>query len=151
MATASLIVPVRRAVVAGLVAAVNDRKVQITYGWSGDDEARHREQIYTNRPRATHEQAAMKSGRRSRTEQMDFDLVIFVAGPGQRPDEVDDRVMELGAIVEDFFAETYDGGLLGVAGVNWIIPTAFELENRIGANGALSLGQYTVRYNARLT
>lgn len=148
---ASIVVAVRKAVVAGLTTALaGESSVSVSYGWLGGDETRRREQIYTNRVRGTHEPAALKAGRNFRNEQMDFDLCLFVADPTKAPEDVDTRVMELAVVVEEYLADRKSNEL-GVTGLNWIHVTGFELENRLMTTGAASLAVWKVSYNARLT
>lgn len=147
----SIVVEVRKAVIAGISDLIGDESVSVTYGWQGAGDDARREQVYTNRPRAEHQPASLKAGRTFRNEQMDFDIVVLVMDPSKRPEEVDDRVMELGQLVEEFIADNRDGSALGITGLNWLIVTGFEMENRLMDSGSASLAQYTVRYDARLT
>lgn len=147
---ASIVVAVRRAVIAGLVTAVNDSQVSISYGYQGSDDDRRREQIWTDRVRSTHEPASMKSGRNFRDETLDFDVVVWVAAVGLPPEDADDRAIELGAIVEEFIADRKSNEL-GVAGLQWIRVAGMELTNGYGPKGSLSELRYTLRYSARLT
>lgn len=146
----SIVVEVRKAVVAGLVMAINEPKVSITYGYQGSDDDRRREQIWTDRARAAHDVAGLKPGRNFREEVMDFDLVVLVAGVGRPPEDTDTRAIELGTQVEEFFADRKNNEL-GVTGLQWIRVTGMELINGFGPKGSASELRYTVRYNARLT
>lgn len=152
---ASKIVAVRKAVVDGIAGALLEsdpanKKISVSYGWVGGDEKARREQIYTNRPRATHDPHALRPGKRIRVETMEFDVVVLVFDPKRNPEEVDDRVMEIGEVVEDYLAENYDSESLDVPGLNWLLVRGFEMENRATPTGALTLAQYTVQYVARL-
>lgn len=150
MVARSIVVAVRQAVVADIATRLADPSVSVTYGWRGGDETRRREQIFTDRPRATHEPAALKAGRNFRNERMDFDIVVLVAGVGLKPEETDVRALELGAVVEDSIAEN-KGNELAVDGLNWLRMTRMELNNRFASNGSLTEITYTVTYDARLT
>lgn len=148
---ASIVVEVRKAVVEGLANALVDQpQVKVSYGWTGGSEDRRREQIYTNRARATHQPASMRAGRNFRNEVMDFDVCVFVVDPTSPPEDVDTRLMELGQVVEEFFADRKSNEL-DVTGLNFIYVTGFEAENRLMTTGAASLGVWTVHYEARLT
>jgi hypothetical protein len=142
----SVVVEVRKAIIDGIAAALADESVSVSYGWRGGDDER-REQIYTNRPRATHEPAALKSGRSFRTESMTFDIVLLVMNPTDPPEDVDDRVMDLGQVIEEFIADRKSNEL-GVAGLNWIGVSAFEMQNQILPTGSMTVAQWAV---ARLT
>lgn len=147
----SVIVDVRKAVIQGISEALDDEQVSCSYGWQGGGDDARREQIYTNRPRATHRPASLKAGRTFRNESMEFDVVVLVYDPTKPPEEVDERLMELGQVVEEFIADSKSVTALGVAGLNWLIVTGLEIENRLADTGAISLAQYTVTYDARLT
>lgn len=149
----SVILEVRKAVVDGIRTELGDPKVSVTYGWQGGSDDRRREQVFTNNARATHDPAALKAGRNFRDEQMDFDIVVLVIGPG-KPEDTDERALEIGQAVEEFIAD-HKSNELGVAGLKWMRMREVVLVNRIGAaadaNGSASELTYTVRYEARLT
>lgn len=145
----SIVVEVRKALVAAIKTKVNDTSVSVTYGWSGDDDSR-RESIFTHRPRATHDPAALRSGRNYRNEEMEFDVVILVLGVGKSPDENDTRALVLGTAVEETVAD-HKSNELGVAGLNWLRMVDMELNNRFASTGTITEITYTVRYSARLT
>lgn len=146
----SIVVAVRSAVVAGLVGAIAEPKVSITYGYQGADDDRRREQIWTDRVRSTHDAAALKTGRNFRDETLEFDIVILVAGIGLPPEDADARALELGTAVEEFVADRKSNEL-GIAGLQWIRTIGFELNNGFNGKGSLTELRYTVRYYARLT
>lgn len=148
----SRIVAVRKAVTAGLVTALTaETKVKVTYGWEGSDETRYREQVFTNGGRGPHDPAAMKSGRSFRNEELTFDIVIVVLGVGMKPEESDQRAIDLGVFVEEYVADRKSNEL-AVTGLNWIRMDEFALSpNRITADGSIAEATYTVRYSARLT
>lgn len=147
----SIHVEVRRAVIDGISAAINDPRISVTYGWQGADDAAKREQIFTSNARGAFEPAAMRSGRNFRKEEMEFDLTILVEGVGKRPDEVEERAMELGLIVEEFIADRKSNEL-GIEGLNWIVINGVSADYRAAAEaGSIALVVYTVRYNARIT
>ena len=147
----SVVVAVRKALVAGIRTAVNDPKVHVSYGWEGGDESSRREQIFTDRPRATHDPAALKPGRNFREEDMELDLVVRVAGVGKSPEQTDERAIALGLLVEEFIADRKAGETLNVDGLIWLRVSRMELNNRYAPNGSLSEITYTLRYHARLT
>lgn len=146
----SIVVDVRKAVAAGLVTAVNDDKVSISYGYRGSDDDRRREQIWTDRVRSTHDVAGLKSGRNFRDETLEFDIVVLVAAVALPPEDADTRALELGTLVEEFLADRKSNEL-GVDGLQWIRVVGFELMNGFAPKGSLSELRYTVRYYARLT
>lgn len=145
----SVIVDVRKAVVAGVTTAVDDKHVSVSYGYKGSDETKRRKEIYTNRPRASHEPAVLRAGHTVRTETMDFDVCILVMDPSKGPADVDEVVMDLGEIVEMWVAQS-KGGNLGITGLKWLIVVGLEIENRLMKTGSATLAQYTLRYEARL-
>jgi hypothetical protein len=146
----SVVVDVRKAVVAGLIAVIDDPKVSISYGYQGADDDRRREQIWTDRVRSTHDVAGLKSGRNFREETLDFDVVLLIAAVGRPPEDADTRALELGLQVEEFLADRKNNEL-GVTGLQWIRVTGMELINGFGPKGSASELRYTVRYHARLT
>lgn len=151
----TVVVDVRKAVIDGIqtaltAAGASYKKVSCNYGYSADDDER-REQIYTARPRATHEPAAQKAGRNFRDERMEFDVVVLVRSPKDAPEDNDERAADIGQLVEEYVADHKNGNLLGIAAVNWLTVTDLQIENMIGPSGSLSVWQYTVRYQARLT
>lgn len=147
----SIVVDVRKAVIAGIKTALSDPKVSVTYGWQGGDDTRYREQVFTNGGRATHDPAALKAGRNFRNERMDFDIVVLVYGVGKKPEDADDRVMEIGQVIEEYIADRKSNEL-GITGLNWLRVKEFELSPpRINANGTIAEAVYTVTYDARLT
>lgn len=150
----SIIVDVRRAVVSGLrdaLDAAGFESVGCTYGWEGGDDTARRDQIFTDRAIATHEPASIKSGPTFRNERMEFRLVVLTLGVGQKPEETDDHAIELGQIVEEFVAANRQGKAFGIDGLNWIIVSAMELNNRYASEGSMSEITYTLTYDARLT
>lgn len=144
----SIVVDVRKAVVAGLAARAGLSGVQVTYGWPGADVA-ERERIFTNNPRGTHAPASLRTGRVYRDEQMEFDIVLQVEGVGKSAQEADERAVVLGAEIEEYVAD--NAGSLGVAGLNWFRMARVEMNNLYNDRGALSEITYTVAYQARLT
>lgn len=152
---ASLVVEVRKAVIAGIAGEMSTQGIapgiSCTYGWQGGSDDNRREQIYTNRPRATHDNASLKSGKNFRNERMVFDLVLMCQDPTKAPEDLDTRVLELGQVIEDFIANNKNGSAFGIAGLNWITISAFEMENRVGPTGSLTFAQWAVTYDARLT
>lgn len=146
----SVLVDVRRAVVAGIKTAVADKSVSVTYGWEGSDETRRRAQVFTNRALATHDVAALRAGRNYRDERMDFDIVVLVMGVNKSTAETDERALVLGKVVEEFIADRKNNEL-GVAGLQWIRVSSMELNNGFTPAGTITEITYTVTYQARLT
>lgn len=146
----SIVVEVRKAVIEGISEALGDPSIACTYGWRGSADDRRRHEIYTNRPRAAHEPAALKAGRNFRNEQMDFDLVYIGQEPAKTPEQLDELMMHTGQVIEEFLAD-HKSNELEVPGLTALWVTAFELENQLMATGSRSVAQWTVRYTARLT
>lgn len=146
----SIVVPVRRALVAKIAEALDSPQVSVTYGWQGGETSARREQVFTNRPRATHDPAALKAGRNYRDETVDLDVVVLVGSPNAKPEDVDDRALAIGRVVEEVVAD-HKSNELAVPGLLWLRMTGFELNNMTGAGGSLTELTYTVRYFARLT
>lgn len=146
----SVVVAVRTALADGIRTALADPKVSVTYGWQGGDEAARREQVFTNRPRSTHDPASLKSGRNFREEVMDLDIVVLVSRPNAYPQDVDARALEIGTVVEEFIADRKSNEL-GIPGLVWLRMAGMDLQNMYGAGGSLTEITYTVRYHARLT
>lgn len=150
----SIVVDVRRALVDGLSDVFNAAaldSVSCTYGWQGGDDTARRDQVFTDRARATHEPAALKAGRNFRNERMEFSLVVMCLGVGLKPEETDDHVIELGQYVEEYVADHKQGEGWGIPGLNWIVVSAMELNNRYASEGSISEITYTITYDARLT
>lgn len=150
----SIVVDVRRALIEGLREVFDSNElesVSVTYGWQGGDDTARRDQVFTDRARATHDPASLKSGRNFRNERMEFSLIVLSLGVGLKPEDNDDHVIELGQIVEEFVADNKGGQSLAVDGLNWIVVSAMELNNRYAAEGSISEITYTLTYDARLT
>jgi hypothetical protein len=145
----SRIVAVRSALITGLAAVPALSAVDVIYAWKFD-EVLPRERIFTNRARATHTPASLKSGRTFRNEQMTFDLVVRVEGVDLTAEETDTRALVLGTACEEYVA---DNRTLGgtVTGLNWIVVSGVELNNLSNDRGHLSELTYTLAYDARLT
>lgn len=146
----SIIVPVRRAVINGLRAAIADKSVSCTYGYEGYKDDQRREQIYTNRARAAHEPASLRADRNFRDERMDFDVVFLVLGISKTSEETDAAALALGLVFEEFIADRKNNEL-EVPGLQWIRVADMELNNAFNSNGTISELTYTLRYQARLT
>lgn len=150
----SILPEVRTAVTDGIRAALvaaNEKKVGVTYAYEGSDETRRREQIFTNRARATHDPAALKPGRNFREEVMDFEIVVLVISPGKKPHESEERAFELGQYVEEFIADRKSNGYLEVAGLQWIRMVSMEVTPALRSDASITELVYSVRYTARLT
>lgn len=146
----SVLVSVRKAVMSGIAAALNDKSVACTYGYEGYKDDARREQIYSGRASATHDPAALKDGRNFRNERMDFDISIIVMGVGTSAEQVDERAMRLQRVVEEFIAD-HKNNEIGVAGLQWMRVSRVEFEPRFNADGNLAIVTVTVTYQARLT
>ena len=149
----SIHVTVRRAVIAGLADLLesSDPDVSVTYGWQGNDSTAAREQIYTSNARASHDVAALKTGRNFRNEQMDFDLTFYVEAVGETPDVAETRAGELALVGEEFIAD-HKSNELGIAGLNWIRVVELASDYRIlPGGGSAAITVLTLRYDARLT
>lgn len=150
----SILPEVRTAVTDGIreaLVAANEKKVGVTYAYEGSDETRRREQVFTNRARATHDPAALKPGRNFRDEVMDFDIVVLVISPGKKPQESEARAFEIGQFVEEFIADRKSNGYLEVAGLQWIRMVSMEVTPALRPDASITEIVYTVRYSARLT
>lgn len=145
----SRVVAVRSALIDGLAGLAGLADVDVIYAWKFDAEL-PRERIFTDRCRATHEPASLKSGRTFRNERMTFDLVVRVELIGGTSEEADERALVIGALVEEYIADnnTLDGA---VSGLNWITVSGMELNNRGNDVGSLSELTYAITYDARLT
>lgn len=149
----SRIVAVRKAVTAGLVTAFAAQpNIKVTYGFEGMDEARKREQVFTNGGRGPHDPAALKTGRNFRKELLTFNIHVLITGVGMKPEESDQRVLDIGVVVEEYLADRKSNEL-GVTGLNWIRMSDFELlpHRPLESSGTFSEATYTVTYDARLT
>lgn len=146
----SVLVAVRKAVMSGIAASLNDRSVACTYGYEGYKDDSRREQIYSGRASASHDPASLKDGRNFRNERMDFDITVLVMGVGTSAERVDERAMELQRVVEEFIADNKNNEI-GVPGLQWMRVSRVEFEPRFSADGNLAVVTVTVTYQARLT
>ena len=146
----SIIVEVRKALVAAITTRLGSPKVSVTYGWQGGDVSARREQVFTSRPRATHDPASLKAGRNFRDELMDFDVIVLVGSPNAKAEDCDLRALEIGRVIEEVVAD-HKSNELQVPGLQWLRMATFELNNMSGAGGSLTEITYGVRYHARLT
>lgn len=147
--TGSIAVPLRKAVIAGLVDVLPDH-VQTTYAYQHD--ARDRCQVFTMRSRATTDPAALKSGRNYRNERLSFQIVVHVELPGGSQEDADTECHDLRTTVEEWLADHKSGEALSVAGLNWLRQESWE---ELGAGntdtGHLCAIGITVLADARLT
>lgn len=122
--------------------------LQVTYGWPGEDKT-ERECIFMGRARADQPTAALGAGRRRRSDDGTFEVIVRVLVNGS-PEEAEERALELGTEVEEWVADNRTlGG--GVTGLNYAVVDSWELNNATAETGSLAELVYTIRYQARLT
>ena len=56
-----------------------------------------------------------------------------------KPDEADERALDIGALVEEWVADHKSGEGLGITGLNWIEMTRFAAVNLTGLPHGLNL------------
>lgn len=152
----SIVVDVRRAVIEALAQELKGPfpGLSCSYGWLGGSDDKRRQQVYTNRPRATHEPASLKAGPTFRNERMEFDVIVMVQDPMLAAEDLDEVVMDIVQVIEELIADNKGGENFGIFGLNWIKVSRFEMENRIagqGVTGSVTLASLTLEYDARLT
>ena len=158
MVTASIGVPVRKAVTDGLVthfaslsdfngATAPEREVVVSFAYAFGSQ--HTEQVYTGRSRADTPPAALRSGRNTRNESGEFDLIVMVKYMGGDGYDAELRAEDIGGEVEDWFADRKNNEL-GVTGLLSLIVTGWVAEYAQVDGGSAALRQYTVRWTARL-
>jgi len=146
----SVVVACKRALVDGLTGQPGmsgGTFLQVTYGWPGDDLA-ERECIFMGRARADQPTAALGAGRRRRTDDGTFEVIVRVLVNGT-PEQAEERALEIGTEVEEWVADHKTLG--GVTGLNWAVVDGWELNNATAETGSLAELIYTIRYQARLT
>jgi len=138
---------VKRALFTWLAAAPELAGVQVSYAWPG--RSQDRECIYGGFPEATQRYAVMTAGRKPRDEDATILIRIEVAQPGNDVQAADQRVEELGAVLETLLADNVTlGGL--VTGVRYGGITAVESEY-VPLDGSIeSTATYHVTFSSRL-
>lgn len=146
----SIMVAVRKAIIAGLADLPGLADVDVSYQWGRLDE-QPRERIYTNRAVFNHSPAALRAGRNYRNESGSFDLVVVVAGIGLEAEETGERALELGALAEEWIADR-KSDQLGVPGLITLqVAGQGALNEMFNDSGTLAEVTYPVAYTARLT
>jgi hypothetical protein len=158
MVTASIGVPLRKAVTDGLaehfaslsdfngaVAAEQETRVAFGYDFSN----LHREQVYTGQSRADTPPAGMRSGRNTRNETGHFDLNVMVRAVADDPYAAEARAEAIGGEIEDWFADRKSNEL-GVTGLSSLVVESWSADYAKTDNGTAALRTYTVRWTARL-
>lgn len=145
----TLAVSVRSALVNALAALPSLADVDVIYAWRFD-EILPRERVFTNRARATHGVASLKSGRTHRNETTTFDVVVRVEAVDDTAEAAGERAVVIGTVVEEYVA---DNRTLGgaISGLNWIKVTGFEMNDLSNDRGHLCELTYQITYDARLT
>lgn len=144
------IVPdVQAALVTLLAARAGLAGVQVSDGYSGDDETQA-ETIFTGDARSVGELVAgLKAGRTYYQETAEVDVVILVKVPGGSPRDAKARAQVLCKEVAACVADNRTLG--GVVGLNWAVATSWDLRTAYGDAGAIAELTYIIRYVARLT
>lgn len=159
MVTASIGVPVRKAVTDGLAehlgglsdfngATAAERETSVSFAYLfGRQELT--EQVYTGRSRADTPAAGMRSGRNTRNETGTFDLIVMVRFIGGDGYDAELRAEAIGGAIEDWFADRKSNEL-GVDGLSSLIVTGWVADYAQVDGGTAALRTYTVRWTARL-
>lgn len=145
----SLIVAARKRARDGLAnvfPGIPDDDVLVSYAWKPD--AKDRYQIFTMRPRFEHAPASIRAGRLFRNEDGRFAVVVHVELPGSDMEAADEKAIEFGTRVEEWFADNRDPG---VAGIKWWLLEGAEMSGGPTDRSSISQLIYTVNYDARLT
>lgn len=128
------------------VAAV-EREVVVTFAYSFGQQ--HTEHVYTGRSRADTPPAALRSGRNTRNEAGEFDLVVMVRFIGGDGYDAEVRAEDIGGAVESWFADRKSNEL-GVDGLTSLLVTSWVADYTQVDGGTAALRSYTVRWTARL-
>lgn len=129
----SLAAPVKRAVIDGLAETfaglpgfnAAEDEVVVTYGYQFG--SKPRQCVFTGRARAETPPGALRAGRNKREERGRFDLNVLVQAIGGDLDAADDRLDEIGVVIEEWVADRKSGegmglsadGLVGIKAVSW--------------------------------
>lgn len=144
-------VAVKRALVAALTASASLTGVQVLYSsWDRDLE---REAIYFGKTAWTHTPAAMRSGGSlPRIEDLVLDAYVFVAMPGSTPEDAEDRVQELGEVLENILAaDPAAAAALAVTGAKYARVLTGELGSEFDDDTAYALAVYKLGFTSCLT
>jgi len=139
---------VQAALVALLAARPGLADVQVSDGFSGEDETQP-ERVFTNDARGTQVASGLKAGRTFYQESAEFDVIAQVLGIDQTPAQTKARVQELAVEVAECVADNRTLGSL--AGLNFAVVDRWELSTMYGQTGSVAEITLTVRYQARLT
>lgn len=143
----TVIVAVRKAVVAGVGDLVEFGQVPVAYSYDKTC-MDQREFAYTRNATFDHRAAAMKAGRNFRAESGGFELVIWVESVGGSPEDAADRALALGVAFEEFVADNKQG--LGGAYTLQVAGEGSLQEMALDSSSFAELA-YSLKYNARLT
>jgi hypothetical protein len=144
MSTSSTIVETKRALVQALRARPALSGVQVSYSHPG--RLVEGESIYMGGARGEHEPAAIRAGRKPRTEVYTLDVLCEVSRRGGSVEEAEARALELLAEVESVLAEDPQlGGRL-----QWALASEIELDGGLTDDGAFVIGRLGVSCRARL-
>lgn len=147
--SASLIVPVRKALVAGLDTQTGLEGVDKAFQWKAKWDKRER--LWTQRARFNHTPASLRAGRNYRDEVGRFDLMILVEGVSKTAEWSAERALELGLVVEEYIADRKNNEL-GVPGMlTLVVEGDGSLTEALTDTGSIAQLIYPVRYTARLT
>lgn len=158
MVTASIGVGVRKAVTDGLaehlgsLSAFNgvgaaEREVVVTFAYAFGHQ--HTEHVYTGRSKADTPPAGLRSGRNTRNEAGEFDLVVMVRFIGGDGYDAELRAEDIGGAIEDWFADRKNNEL-AVDGLTSLLVTGWVADYAQVDGGTAALRSYTVRWTARL-
>lgn len=158
MATASIGVAVRRAVIDGLAEHLGDlsaynggnvaeQSTNVSYGY--DFSGTHREQVYLGKSRADTPPAALRSGRNTRNESGTFDLNVMVRIVGGDAFDAESRAESIGGAVEDWLADRKSNEL-GVPGLLSLVVESWEADYQATDTATAAIRTYSIRWTARL-
>lgn len=150
----SLSTKVRKAVTDGLAARFDslpgfnalEDEVDVRYAYSFG--AQVAQQVYTGRSRADTDGGPLRSGRNVRTEVGTFEIVVRVELPGCDPEEADERVDEIGTVIEEWISDR-KGDQLGI-GLTSLRVTSWAGDYYGVDGGSGSIRSYTVTWVARI-
>lgn len=145
---AQVISAVQAALVALLAARPGLAGVQVSDGFTGEDEAQP-ERVFTGEARATDTESGLKAGRTHYQERGEFDVVVQVISVDETLPWTRSRAMDLGAEVTECVADNRTLG--SVPGLNFIVTDRWELRTAYAQTGVVAEIVYTLRYQARLT
>lgn len=147
----SVIVPVRKNLMAALAALPAFANVETVFAYRVGTKARQR--AWTQNATFEHSSAGMRAVKTFRNELGAFNLVIRVEGVALAPEDTATRAAAIGLAAEDWIATKahWENDAL-VAGLNWlVIEGGGALTEAFNDNGSLADLVYPVKYQARLT